>query len=101
VGKVKRVLLPVLLGLAVYYAVFGGEYSLLELGRVRREMAAQERELALLRREIDSLRAWADSLQNDSATIERLARERFGMIREGEVLYRLAEPRDTAADTIS
>ena len=100
VRKVRKLLFPILLGLAVYYAVFGGEYSLLELQRVRQEMAAQGLELARLRGEVDSLRAWADSLQNDSATLERVARERFGMIRDGEILYRLAEPQDTAADTI-
>ena len=99
-GRIKKLLLPLLLGLAVYYAVFGGEYSLLELRNARNEMARQERELTRLRREVDSLRAWVDSLQNDSATLERLARERFGMIRDGEVLYRLAEPQDTVADTI-
>ncbi len=98
--KVRRFILPILLGVAVYYALFGGEYSLLGLRRIGQQMAAQERELVGLRREIDSLRAWADSLQNDSATLERLARERFGMIRTGEVLYRLAEPRDSVADTI-
>jgi cell division protein FtsB len=100
VGKVKKLLLPVLLGLAVYYAVFGGEYSFLELRRTRQEMEVKNRELTQLRREVDSLRAWVDSLQNDSATLERLARERFGMIRDGEILYRLVEPQDTAADTI-
>jgi cell division protein FtsB len=100
VAKVKRLILPVLLGLAVYYAVFGGEYSLWELHRARKEIQVQQRELAVLRQEIDSLRAWADSLQHDSATLERLAREHIGMIREGEILYRFAEPPDSAGDTL-
>ena len=99
-GKVSRFLLPALLGLAIYYALFGGEYSLLELRRARNEIAIQEQELMDLRWSLDSLRAWVDSLQNDSATLERLARERFGMIRDGEILYRLAEPRDTVGDTL-
>jgi len=99
-AKVRRLILPTLLGLAVYYALFGGDYSLLELQRARSEINAQEQELTLLREEVEYLRARADSLQNDSATLERLARERFGMIRDGEVLYRMAEPRDTAADTL-
>jgi len=99
--KAKRLFLPTLLGLAVYYALFGGEYSLLELRRARTDIKAQEQELSLLREEVEYLRARADSLENDSATLERLAREHFGMIRDGEVLYRLAEPTDSAADTIS
>lgn len=94
----RRFLLPALLGLAAYYAVFGGEYSLLELHRARAEIEAKERELATLTHTLDSLRAWVDSLENDSATLERLAREKFGMIRDGEVLYRRAEPRDSTSD---
>lgn len=99
-GRVRRFLLPALLGLAAYYAVFGGEYSLLELRRARAEIEVQGRELAALNKTLDSLRAWVDSLQNDSATIERLAREQFGMIREGEVLYRMTELPDSASDRL-
>jgi cell division protein FtsB len=99
-GRIKKFLLPALLGLAVYYAVFGGEYSLLELRRARTEIQAKELELAALNRTLDSLRAWVDSLQNDSATLERLAREKFGLIRDGEILYRMAVPADSVSDTL-
>ena len=101
-GRVRRVILPALLGLALYYALFGGEYSIFELRRARIEREREEAVLAERRRQIDSLRAWADSLNVDSATLERIARERFGMIREGELLYRYAEPPDSVeeADTV-
>ena len=99
-ARVMRLIFPILLGLAAYYALFGGDYSLFELRKARKEVLVQERELEALRREVDSLRAWVDSLQNDSATLERLARERFGMVREGEILYRLAEPSVTGPDTL-
>ncbi len=99
-AKVKRLVLPTLLGLAVYYAVFGGEYSLLELQKARSEIKAQASELAVLREENAYLRARADSLENDPATLERIARERFGMIKPGEVLYRFAEPNDSTGDTL-
>ena len=98
--KIKRLVLPTLLGLAVYYAMFGGEYSLLELRQARSEIQAQEVELSLLRAEVEQLRARADSLENDPATLERIAREQFGMIRDGEVLYRAGEPEASGADTI-
>ncbi len=91
----RWLILPALLGLAAYFAVFGGEYSLLDVRRARTERAAQAERLAEFRRVNDSLRAWGDSLEADSATIERLARERYGMIREGEVLYRIAQPDST------
>lgn len=99
-GKIRKIILPTLLGLAAYYAFFGGEYSLLELRNARTEIQSKEAELSLLRGEVAFLRARADSLENDSATLERLARERYGMIRDGEVLYLLREPRDSTADTI-
>lgn len=91
-NRLKKLVLPGLLLLAVYWAVFGGEYSVFELRQARVEAEAQRQELEELRREIDSLRAWADSLRTDSATLERFARERFGMIRDGEILYRFVEP---------
>ncbi len=94
----RRVILPALLGLALYYALFGGEYSVFELRRARIEREREAAVLAERRRQIDSLRAWADSLNVDSATLERIARERFGMIREGEILYRYAEPPDSAEE---
>jgi cell division protein FtsB len=99
-GRVRRLLLPAILGLALYWAIFGGEYSYFELRKARQEKDEVEAELVSLRRENDSLRAWADSLQNDSATIERFARERFGLIRDGEILYRSAEAADTVGDTL-
>jgi cell division protein FtsB len=90
----KRVVLPALLALAVYYAVFGGEYSIFELRQARIDIENAEVELVDLRERVDSLRARADSLENDPATLERIARERFGMVREGETLYRFAAPSD-------
>jgi cell division protein FtsB len=48
---------------------------------------------------VDSLEARADSLQSDSATIERIARERYGMIRPGERLYRFVQPDSAAPDS--
>lgn len=100
--RVKRLLLPGLLGLAAYYALFGGEYSYFELKATREAAQREAAELSERRRQIDSLQAWADSLRLDSVTLERLARERFGMIREGEILYRFTESGDTtSADTVT
>ncbi len=85
-----------LLAGAAYFAIFGGEYSLLELRRVRTELEAERERLQEVQAEVDRLRARVDSLENDSATIERVAREKWGMIRPGEKLYRFDEtPPDT------
>jgi cell division protein FtsB len=67
---------------------------MLELRRIRAERAAEHNRLLAAEAEVARLRARVDSLENDSATIERLARERWGLIRPGERLYRFDD--DTA-----
>ncbi len=93
--RIKRLVLPAVLLVAVYYAVFGGEYSVFELRGTRQAVETEQARLADIRRQIDSLEAWRDSLMTDSLTLERIARERFGMIRDGETIYRFADPPDT------
>jgi len=90
VNRIKRAVVPGLLLLAVYYAIFGGTFSVFDLRSARASVQTERAALGEIEAEIDSLRAWADSLREDPATIERIARERFGMIREGETLYRFA-----------
>ncbi len=94
----KRLILPVLIGLSAYFDLFGGQYSEFEVRRVRADNLALEQRLTELESANDSLRTWAEALDTDSATIERLAREQYGMIREGEVLYRIAPPPVDAAN---
>jgi len=87
-----------LLVVAGYFAVFGGDYNIFDLRRVKAERLAEEQRAAIAQVEVEQLRARRDSLATDSATIERLAREQYGMIRDGERLYRFADPaRDSTA----
>jgi cell division protein FtsB len=39
----------------------------------------------------DSLRLEIQKLQRDTTTVERLARERYGMVRPGETIYKVDE----------
>jgi cell division protein FtsB len=77
----------------VAFGVFGGEYSTLDWWQLKRQVAEQDSAIAQIRTEIDSLGTLADKLETDSATQERVARELFGMIRDGELLYRVEERR--------
>ena len=76
---------------AAYYSLFGWEYSLLETRRLDREKKLEAERLKETRDEVTRLRARSDSLANDSATLERVARERYGMIKNGERLYRFVD----------
>ena len=82
---------------AIYFLAFGGDYTFLDLWRLDREHEEEVAELEALRAEVAELRQRADSLATDSAALERVARERYGLIREGERLYRFVEP-DSAGD---
>lgn len=97
--RIQRAIVPGLLLAAIYYAVFGGEYSVFELREARVSLTQERQTLAEVRTRIDSLNAWADSLENDPSTIERIAREEFGMIRDGETLYRFADTDPAIAET--
>jgi cell division protein FtsB len=92
VAKLKRVIVPAALLLAAYWAVLGGEYSIFEVRRARADRELEAAELERVRHEVDSLGVLIDSLDTDPAVLERLARERYGMIKDGETLYRFAPP---------
>jgi cell division protein FtsB len=53
------------------------------------ELDASRERIELLRSDIRSLRASRDLLAADRFTIERTAREAHGMIKPGEVVYRI------------
>ncbi|HEV2146769.1 MAG TPA: septum formation initiator family protein [Longimicrobiaceae bacterium] len=99
----RRLLLGAVAAVAAYYALWGGEYSAFHLRRLDEVREAKAAELAETRAAVDSLRTYAALLEKDDATLERVARERFGMIRDGETLYRFfeAEPEPAAARRVA
>ena len=73
----------------VLVAAFAGEYSTLDWLKLRRQLAVERDTVQSLQAAVDSLRHVVNALENDPATQERVAREQFGMIRDGEILYRI------------
>ncbi len=69
-----------------------GEYSTLDWLTLRRQLAEERQAVSDLEVQLDSLERLARALENDPAAQERAAREQFGMIRKGEILYRLVPP---------
>jgi cell division protein FtsB len=86
------------LAFALYFALQGGEYGTLDLLQLRRQEALEQDNVARLQHTVDSLTTAATRIERDPRTQERVARERFGMIKKGEFLYRLVP---TARDTRS
>ncbi|MEA2724864.1 MAG: cell division protein FtsB [Gemmatimonadales bacterium] len=85
------------LALALYFALQGGEYGTLDLLQLRRDEAEEQAEVQRLQRLVDSLTQAAVAIELDPRTQERAARERFGMIKQGEFLYRLVPSNDSVS----
>ncbi|HWN19765.1 MAG TPA: septum formation initiator family protein [Gemmatimonadales bacterium] len=82
---------------ALYFALQGGEYGTLDLLQLRREEAAEQANVQRLELLVDSLTKAAVAIELDPRTQERVARERFGMIKKGEFLYRLVPSSESVA----
>ena len=88
----RRVAIGVAVALGVFFAVEGGEYGTRDLLSRRAKRESLEAEVARLRTVVDSLSAAVRAVEEDPATIERIAREEYGMVRgDRELLYRFAE----------
>jgi cell division protein FtsB len=81
--------------ICAWVVVFSGEYSTFDWLTLRRQMQEERRAVQDLRVALDSLARLAHALETDPAAQERAAREQFGMIRSGELLYRLVPRPDT------
>jgi len=74
------------------FAVQGGEYSTLDLLKLKGQVREETDSIVRLRSAVDSLARLERALKTDPATQERAARELFGMIRPGEILYQVVTP---------
>jgi cell division protein FtsB len=83
--------------LAAVFAWTGGTFSERNYLRLQRSEVAARQRLATLKREVDSLRAFRDSLENSPVVQERVARERFGMVRPGELVFTIVPDSSAAA----
>ena len=92
-----------LIGIAAAVVLAGlafqaGEYGMLDWLKLRSQLAEERRSVRELERQLDSLQRRARALETDPAAQERAAREQFGMIRKGELLYRLVPTVDVGSE---
>jgi cell division protein FtsB len=89
---VKSIIWIVLIAIALYFGLQGGEYSTRDLYVLRVRSGSLQAEVDSLQRQVDSLTRYLRAVKVDSATQERIAREEFGMIRgDKEILYRFGD----------
>jgi cell division protein FtsB len=88
---IRKLAAGAVIAAALYFLLLGGEYTFVDLWRIDRMQDREVIELEAVRAEVETLQQRVDSLESDTATLERIARENYGMIREGERLYRFID----------
>ena len=74
--------------LAVFvYFILGGNYGLINLLSLKLQRDNLEAQNQVLEEEVDRLSTQKESLISDPKVIERIAREEYGMIKDGEFVY--------------
>ncbi len=83
--------IPFLLAASVFfiYVFLFGDRGFLRERQVRREIAALEEEIEVLQWEGEELQAVITELETGGPEVERIGREQIGLIKPGEVSYRL------------
>lgn len=74
----------------VFFFLFGSQGVVRPFVQQKRDRAA----IAAYRRTVDSLQNEIRKLTNDTAYIERMAREKLGMARRNETVYKFIEKKD-------
>ncbi len=70
-------------------AILLGDSGLFSILRMKGMKGALQDEISALEQTRDEAATYNDELRNDPWTVERVAREEYGMIKEGETCYRV------------
>ena len=70
-------------------AILLGDSGLFSIVGMKSMKSALQDEIIALECERDNASTYNDDLRNDPWTVEKVAREEFGMIKEGETCYRV------------
>ena len=90
-GAPAKVLRILAWTLGVWFAcsILLGDTGLFSIARMHGMRDDLEAEIHALEQEKAETEGLRDRLENDPATIETIAREEYGMIRDGEICYRV------------
>lgn len=73
------------------YLLVAGDSGVWRLSQRRAELERETARVDSLKTETDSLRLMLERLDGDLEFIEKVAREEYGMVKPGELLYRVVE----------
>jgi cell division protein FtsB len=76
----------------VVFGFAGGEYGTLDWWQLHSQIKAEQAALDSLTADVDSLTKVVRAIERNPAEVERVAREKYGMLRPGELLFQIQEP---------
>ncbi len=92
-ARMRGLLLMVLIVVNCYLllSLFLGDMGVIKLVKMRTVHQQLQEEMASLRQGSEQLTREVDALKSDPHAIERLAREKLGLVKEGELVYEFYE----------
>ena len=78
-----------LMGITLLIIFIFGDHGLLQLYKLKRERAKVQAHILQLRKERETVTVEKNRLENDIFYLEKLARERFRMVKPGEKVYKV------------
>ena len=68
-----------------------GDHGLLKLYKIKNERQLIQKKIALLREEREKLKTEKIKIENDLSYIEKIAREKYKMVKPGEKIFKVVD----------
>jgi len=91
ISQRRWLLLATAVALPSLYTILFSGHGLIKRLQLESDASAMQTEVVRMRSTGDSLRREVQRLSTDPAAVEQVARERYGMVRNGEVVYLVEE----------
>jgi len=95
----RRIVVGVFAGLIVALYILFGSHGIIQRVKLAQQIEELETRIKLAEEENIRLQAEVKALDSDLKTIERVAREKYFMAREGETVYRVRTSDQESATT--
>ena len=87
--KNKRAMLGLVAGVPLTLFLLFGSHGIIQRFKLKSQKADLEARIQQAELETKQLQAESKALDGDKKAIEKVAREKYGMIREGETVYKV------------
>jgi len=87
----RRAVVSIVLGFPLLLYIIFGSHGVIQRIRLQNQRTELKEKVRQAEEETGSLRGELKGLEGDKKTIEKVARERYGMHREGETVYKVKQ----------